>query len=67
MTWGNCPSKDTDSTMREEKNARKALMEKKAILKYRSIDLSTRSGKTEEKKKNEEGIKRAEQKTSLNL
>jgi hypothetical protein len=53
--------------MREEKNARKALMEKKAILKYRSIDLSTRSGKTEEKKKKEEGIKRAEQKTSLNL
>lgn len=42
-------------------------MEKKTILKYRSTDLSTRSGKTDEKKKKVEGIKIAAQKTSLSL
>lgn len=42
-------------------------MTKKDILKYRSIGLSTRSGKTEVKKKSVEGIKAAAQKTNLSL
>jgi hypothetical protein len=42
-------SNDTDSTIREGKNDRRTLMAKKAILKYRSLDLSTLSGKTEAK------------------
>src|SRR3990167_7857220 len=42
-------------------------MAKNNMLKYRSITLSVRSGKTEEKKKRVEGIKVAAQKTNLSL
>lgn len=67
MGWGNCLSNDTDSTIREERNARITLMAKKAILKYRLMKLSVRSGKTEVKKKRVEGRKEAAQKTNLSL
>jgi hypothetical protein len=42
-------------------------MVKKAILKYRLMKLSVRSGKTEVKKKRVEGRKLAAQKTNLSL
>ena len=42
-------------------------MAKKDTIRYRSIGLSTRSGKTDEKKKNVDGINTAAQKTNLNL
>ena len=67
MGWGKCFSNDTELTIREEKNDRITLMAKNNMLKYRSITLSVRSGKTEEKKKRVEGIKVAAQKTNLSL
>jgi len=42
-------------------------MAKKTTIWYRSIGLSTRSGKTDEKKKKVDGIKAAAQKTNLSL
>jgi hypothetical protein len=42
-------------------------MAKKNTLRYRSIGLSIRSGKTDEKKKKVNGMNAAAQKTSLNL
>ena len=42
-------------------------MVKKNILRYRLTGSSTRSGKTDEKKKNVDGIKAAAQKTNLSL
>ncbi len=50
-----------------EKNTRRKLMVKKNILRYRLTGNSTLSGKTDEKKKNVDGIKAAAQKTNLSL
>ncbi len=50
-----------------EKNTRRKLMEKKNILRYRLTGSSIRSGKTDEKKKNVDGINIAAQKTNFSL
>lgn len=67
MGCGKCFSTDTELTIREEKKDRITLMAKNNMLRYRSITLSVRSGKTEEKKKKVEGRKEATQKTNLSL
>jgi hypothetical protein len=67
LAWCSCFTKDTDITIEGEKNDKRKLIIKKSILRYRSIGLSTRSGKTDEKKKKVDGIKAAAQKTSRNL
>jgi hypothetical protein len=67
LAWNELFSKDNESTIKEEDNDKSKLTAKKNRLRYLSIVLSDRSGKTEQKKKRVEGMKRAAEKTSRSL